>query len=142
MSKYKYGFGSTAKLITVKPSLQAVCKRALGYEVMDATVIQGVRYQAEQDRYFDLEQSKVKWPNSKHNVLVPGSLANAVDIAPYINGKVSWEQVHCLVWAGLMLAAAEEEGVRLRWGGCWSGNPGDIGNQDLNDYVHFELVGG
>jgi peptidoglycan L-alanyl-D-glutamate endopeptidase CwlK len=140
MSKYNYGKSSTAKLKTVKHGLQFVCERALAYGIMDASVIQGVRSGIEQDHYYDTGKSKVKWPNGKHNIKSPDELAKAVDIAPYINGKVSWKKEHCYVWAGLMLAAAKEEGVNLRWGGCWSGKPEDIGNQDFEDLVHFEVM--
>lgn len=140
MNKYAYGFNSASKLITVKKNLQAVCQRALGYGVMDASVIQGVRPQAEQDRYYDLGKSKVKWPNSKHNVLDQLDLAEAVDIVPYINGSISWKQAHCLVWAGLMLAAAAEEGVTLRWGGNWDMDGEPITDQDFQDLVHFEVI--
>lgn len=140
MGKYMYGKGSESQLVTVKTALQGVCKKALSYGVMDASVIQGVRSKEEQNHYFNTGKSKVKWPNSKHNVVAPTELAEAVDIAPFVNGKVSWKKDHCLVWAGLMLAAAKEEGVKLRWGGCWSGEPGDIGNQAFEDLVHFELV--
>jgi peptidoglycan L-alanyl-D-glutamate endopeptidase CwlK len=139
MSKYNYGRGSEAKMSTVKPRLRAVCERALGYGVMDASVIQGVRSRVEQDRYYGTGKSKVKWPNGKHNIEVLGDLASAVDIAPYINGTVSWRKDHCCVWAGLMLAAAKEEGVILRWGGNWDMDGEPITDQDFQDLVHFEL---
>jgi len=139
MTKYSYGLGSIAKLKTVRHSLHRVCERALGYGIMDASVIQGVRGRTEQNHYYDTGKSKVRWPDSKHNIQELVELSAAVDIAPFIDGKVSWDELHCCVWAGLMLAAAKEEGIDLRWGGCWSGEPGDIGKQSLNDYVHFEV---
>ncbi len=52
MNKYSYGSGSVAKLNTVEYKLRTVCRRALGYGIMDASVIQGVRSQEEQNRYF------------------------------------------------------------------------------------------
>ena len=140
MSKYAYGRGSLIKLRTVNRKLWQVCERALGYGIMDATVIQGVRSRAEQDHYYDTGKSKVRWPDSKHNIQLQDVLADAVDIAPYINGKVSWNKLHCCVWAGLMLAAAKEEGVVLRWGGNWDGDSEPITDQIFQDLVHFELL--
>ena len=140
MSKYTYGKGSRSKLKTVKFTLQHVCERALGYGVMDASVIQGKRPKEEQDHYYNTGKSKVKWPDGKHNVIDPAKPAEAVDIAPYINGSVSWKKVHCCVWAGLMLAAAKEEGVELRWGGNWDMDGEPITDQDFQDLVHFEIL--
>jgi peptidoglycan L-alanyl-D-glutamate endopeptidase CwlK len=138
--KYQFGRSSRIELETVKAPLRAVCQRALSYGVMDATVIQGRRPKAEQDRYYALGKSKVQWPNGKHNTLHPEELAEAVDIAPYINGTVSWDWKHCLVWAGLMLAAAAELGYKIRWGGNWNMDGEPVTDQDFQDLVHFEVV--
>ena len=131
---YKFGETSIRRLCTVTKNLDSVCRRALSYGVMDATVIEGSRGAAEQDRYFAIGKSRVKWPNGKHNRLP----SKAVDIAPYVNGAVSWNKNHCLVWAGLMLAAAAELGVTLRWGGNWDMDGEPITDQEFQDLVHFE----
>ena len=137
---YKYGKKSEKCLSTVKSELTNVCRRALSYCVMDASVVEGRRSKEDQDRYFSEGKSRVKWPNGKHNVMCPGDLACAVDIAPYVNGKVSWNKNHCLVWAGLMLAAASEEGVSIRWGGNWDMDGEPVTDQNFQDLVHFELI--
>jgi len=137
---YKFGQKSERHLATVRSELSNVCRRALGYGVMDAAVIQGRRCKAEQDRCFELGKSKLRWPNSKHNVVPPCQLSSAVDVVPCINGAVSWDKSHCLVWSGLMLAAAVEEGVNIRWGGNWNMDGEPITDQNFNDLVHFELV--
>ena len=137
---YKYGKKSEKCLSTIKIELANVCRRALSYGVMDASVVEGRRSKEDQDRYFSEGKSRVKWPNGKHNVMCPGDLACAVDIAPYVNGKVSWNKNHCLVWAGLMLAAASEEGVSIRWGGNWDMDGEPVTDQNFQDLVHFELI--
>ena len=140
MSFYTFGKGSKAQLATVRESLRGVARRALGWGIMDLVVVQGRRSKEEQSRYFDLGKSKVEWPFSKHNVLNPGDEAKAFDIAPYVNGKISWDWKHCLVSAGIILAAAEVEGVSLRWGGNWDMDGEPITDQGFQDLVHFELV--
>ena len=84
---FKFGSKSNQVLATVKTELSDIARKALSYGVMDASAIQGRRSKAEQDRYFSLGKSKVKWPNSKHNVVSPEVLSNALDITPYVNGK-------------------------------------------------------
>ena len=137
--KFNFSNKSKEKLRTVHGNLCEVCKRALSYGVMDFTIVQGVRSQAEQDKYYELGTSKVKWPNSKHNVRDEGELAKAVDIAPFVNGKISWKIEHCLVLAGLVLGAAAELGVDIRWGGNWDMDGEVVTDQSFDDLVHFEL---
>lgn len=139
--RYRFSKNSESKLNTVQNPLQQVCRKALSYGVMDATIIEGRRSKENQNRYFREGKSRLKWPNGKHNVLNPDDLAQAVDIAPFVAGKVSWVKDHCLVWAGLMLAAAAELGVKIRWGGNWDMDGEPVTDQKFQDLVHFELVG-
>jgi hypothetical protein len=92
------------------------------------------RDQAEQDRLYSIEKSKVMWPNSKHNNLP----SMAMDLVPVIGVQASWNHYHCSVLAGLVLAAAKELGVEIRWGGNWDMDYEPITDQDFQDLVHFE----
>jgi peptidoglycan L-alanyl-D-glutamate endopeptidase CwlK len=82
---------SRERLLTCHPELQVfVMKVAEGVEagecegVDDITVLCGWRGEASQNEAFRAGNSKLQWPNSKHNS-VP---SNAVDIAPY---PVDWD---------------------------------------------------
>ena len=132
---YKFGKSSEDRLASVHPDLVRVCRRMLGYGILDATVVQGRRSKEDQDRAFKEGKSKLKYPQSKHN----SDPSDAIDIAPFINGKISWNTQHCLVLAGLMLAAASELGVKVRWGGNWDRDGEPVTDQTFNDLVHFEL---
>ena len=132
---YKFGKSSEDRLSSVHHDLVRVCRRMLGYGILDATVVQGRRSQEDQDRAFKEGKSKLKYPQSRHN----SDPSEAVDIAPFVNGKVSWNTQHCLVLAGLMLAAASELGVKVRWGGNWDRDGEPVTDQTFNDLVHFEL---
>lgn len=74
--------------------------------------------------------------NSKHFAGIDGK-ARAVDLAPY---PVVWTDLKKFaVIAGMMLAAANEMGVKLRWGGNWDGD-NDLHDNKPEDPGHFELA--
>lgn len=119
-------------LATCDVRLQEICNLAI--KVMDFTVITGHRNQQEQDAAFAEGQSKLKWPDGKHNKMP----SRAIDIAPY---PVDWnDAARFNVLAGIMLGIASLQGVNLRWGGNWSGDF-DLKNNKFADIGHFEVKG-
>jgi len=106
---------------------------ALGFE---CTVVEGHRNQAKQNWYYELDKSKVQWPDGKHNTIP----SEAVDVAPYLNGDVSWDKSHCIYFAGVVNGIAATLGVKIRWGGNWDMDAEVITDQDFQDLVHFEQV--
>ena len=134
----EFSFGKTSRmnLYTVHPDLEIVMEDALDVGIIDISIIEGHRGKEKQNKYFDLGKSKVKWQNGKHNK-IPSS---AVDAAPYINGKVSWNKMHCCVLAGIILTCAVKRGIKIRWGGNWDMDSEPITDQDFQDLVHYELV--
>lgn len=138
----KYHFGKTSKgrLSLAVVEIREIMELALSYGIMDFMVVETVRSKASQDRYFLLGKSKVKWPNSKHN-LKPGQVCSrAIDVAPWINGKISWRKEHCLILSGIILAAAAELGYKIRWGGNWDMDGEPITDQQFQDLVHYEYL--
>ena len=136
MVTFKYGYNSEQNLNTCDDRLVLVFRRALELGLMDISIIQGRRGKSEQNRYFTLGKSQVQWPNSKHNPIP----SRAVDAAPYIDGKVSWVKEHCIYLAGIVLAVAKYEGIRMRWGGNWDCDSEPITDQNFQDLVHYELL--
>ena len=113
-----------------------VVRRALGWGVIDFGVAIGHRGQVAQDAAFASGASKKKWPNGNHNAYP----SRAVDLTVLVNGKIQWTpRAPWDILAGVMLAAAAEEGVRIRWGGDWDSDR-DVTDQDFNDLGHFELA--
>lgn len=138
---YTFGTSSQLKLDTVVPPLKELVTRALATGVIDFSVVEGRRERERQDQYFSTGLSKVKWPDSKHNVLKPEDLAKAVDLVPYIHGSgLSYARPHCCVLAGIVLAIASMMGLKVRWGGNWDQDGEPVTDQDFQDLVHFELV--
>ena len=137
---YRFGEVSEKRLKTCTPRIQLVMRAALATGLIDLAVLEGVRSQEKQDEYFRAHKSKVQWPNSKHNIKSPEDKSRAIDIAPFINGKASFDQRHCCFMAGLILGLAKSLGVRLRWGGNWDMDGEPVTDQDFQDLVHFEEI--
>ena len=139
-NKYSYGSTSEKRKSTCDPRLRLILDVALSMGLVDISIIEGERSMLDQNRSFDEGKSKVQWPNSKHNVVRPNMQSLAFDAGPYINGKISYDHKHCCFLAGILIAVGKTFGIKIRWGGCWSGNPEDIGNQRFEDLLHYEIV--
>jgi hypothetical protein len=156
----RFGKTSKTRLSTCHPRLQHVANEALALGVMDITVVCGLRTKAEQDKLYP-KYSKLKWPNSKHNAKEGGE-SMAVDLAPYhpkygyLSGHptqiakiakaegITKAEVTVFIaseynrLAGVVLAAAKANNVKLRWGGDWDGDR-NVFDQSFTDLPHFEL---
>jgi len=135
---YSFGKGSMRHYSTLSYNLQWVFRETLALGLMDFSIICGHRGERDQNVAYRAEpqKSKVRWPNSKHNKIP----SEAGDCVPYINGKSSWNKLHCCVLAGIMLATAKKLGINMRWGGNWDVDGEPITDQKFDDLVHFEEV--
>lgn len=121
---YHFGTKSTSQLLTLHPDLQLVLRFAI--RIYDFSVICGHRGRVQQNQEFDDGDSQVRFPNSYHNTLP----SNAVDIAPYMNGGIPWDnEEEFFFLAGLILAVAELFHIEIEWGGRWG----------MRDLGHFQL---
>ncbi len=153
---YELGKHSRAELVGVHLDAVEVCHDAIGITDQDFTVFDGLRTHAEQVEYVRTGVSKTL--NSKHLKQNDG-FGHAVDLVPYINGKLRWEFRPCLIVAAAVHVAAAELGVELRWGGVWDRRLLELNADDLAgeveaykerrreigrtafiDAPHFELV--
>lgn len=132
---------SFSRLSTCHPELQV-----LFYEVIkhfDCVVLEGYRDQAGQAKAVAEGNSKLAWPNGKHNHMP----SLAVDVAPYHPPTtVNWKDIkRFYFFGGYVLGIArilKEQGKMshsVRYGGDWDMDT-DISDQTFNDLVHFELV--
>ncbi len=131
---YFYSPISEQRLSTADPDLQRVFRKVL--QIVDHAVLEGYRDENKQNQYYKENKSRVQYPKGKHN----GKPSKAVDVAPWVNGKASYQIPHCIYFAGVVMAVAELEGVRLRWGGNWDMDAEVMTDQDFQDLVHFEKV--
>lgn len=138
--KYSYGRKSSGVLVTVSFNLQSVFREALAMGLIDIAAIEGRRAKTRQNRLFKINKSKVQWPDSKHNVLNSNDLAHAVDVAPYVNDKVSDNWYHCIYLAGVIQTCGEKLSIPIRWGGNWDMDGEPITDQDFQDLWHYEDI--
>ena len=114
---YYLGRHSIAELGGVHPELVRVVNAAIRITEQDFTVLDGARTIEEQREYVARGVSRTM--KSRHLIQDDG-YGHAVDLVPYINGKVRWELEPCYVVARAVRQAAQGLGSGIRWGGCWS----------------------
>jgi len=119
---YALGPRSLERLVGVHPDLVRVVKRAIGESPLDFTVLEGLRTVERQKVLF--AKGATRTMNSRHLT------GHAVDLAPVINGQVSWDWPLYHKLALTVLAAAKDEGVPITWGGSWA---------TFKDGPHWEL---
>lgn len=121
---------SQAAYDTLDPRLQKVCDGLLAE--MDVTILEGHRDQAAQEAAVAAGNSKVHWPEGKHN----GQPSKAVDVAPY---PVDWgNKVGFAYMAGIAKGLAAGLGFKLRWGGDFN-RDGNTSNDSFKDLPHLEI---
>jgi len=113
---------SIARLQDVHPDLVRVVNRAAALSDLDFTVLEGRRSQARQKQLFAAGATKTM--NSRH------LSGHAVDLAPMLNGEVSWDWPLYRRLAKIVKDAAALEKVPITWGGDW---------KTFKDGPHWEL---
>jgi peptidoglycan L-alanyl-D-glutamate endopeptidase CwlK len=113
---YSLGSKSLAELQGVHPKLVSLVHHAIGVTSQDFAVHDGLRTIAEQREYVKRGVSKTM--NSMHMKQADG-YGHAVDLVPFINGKLRWEWPAIFPIAAAMQEASIKHGVPVRWGGCW-----------------------
>ena len=101
----------------------------------DITIVEGHRAEARQNQMVAEGKSRLRWPRSRHN----STPSMAVDIAPYVDGTVSWSWdwfpplgVHFkTVWAELQAAGRVNPRHKPTWGADWTGG--------FRDGPHFQI---
>lgn len=108
---FKLSEKSLRRLAGVHPDLVKVVKRAIEITPIDFVVIEGLRTE-ERQKYL-VAKGASKTMNSYHLT------GHAVDIAPLVDGQVSWDWKYYRELAPAMKQAAKELDVDITWGGDW-----------------------
>lgn len=116
-----FGKKSLERLSTCHEDLQRIAHELI--KEMDVTVLCGHRNEADQNAAFINGHSKLRYPNSKHNVLP----ARAMDLAPY---PIDWKDISRFMdMCKRVEAIAKRLGIKIRLGRDFS----------FKDYPHIEL---
>lgn len=126
----KLGKRSKTNLSQAHPLLQELFEEVIKH--YDCSIIQGHRDQETQDKYYHAGQSKLKYPQSKHNK----QPSLAVDAVPY---PIDWKDYKRFYYfGGLVIGIAKTMGIDIRWGGDWDSD-NEFKDQTFHDTPHFEL---
>ena len=126
----RFGTRSKSRLHTCDGRLIELFNKVV--KEFDCTVIEGHRGKDAQNEAYNKGNSKLKFPNGKHNK----SPSVAVDVAPY---PIDWEdrdRFH--YFGGYVLGIAKSLGLNIRWGGDWNQDTQTKDNK-FDDLVHFEI---
>lgn len=113
---YRLGRKSLKELDGVHPALVGVVKGAIKITEQDFTVHDGIRTIAEQEEYV---RTGVSWTMKSLHLPQKDGLSHAVDLVPYINGRLRWEWGPIYMIAKAVQQVARERHVPLVWGGVW-----------------------
>jgi len=139
---YQFSKRSLSNLHGVHPHLVLCAKMALEKQIMDFSVISGVRTIKKQKRLVSIGASKTM--RSKHLEQNDG-YGHAVDLYPY---PIDMEEVRNGNWvevsrfgllAGIMLSCAKDLGLNIKWGLDWD-QDGETLDHNFHDAPHFEIL--
>ncbi len=138
MSDYQFSKSSTKRLKQCHRELITLANEVIKY--FDCTVITGHRTKEVQNKAFDDGNSKLLFPNSKHNVY-PSA---AIDLGYYVKGVgLVQNEIDAAMFCGIVIATAK----RLLTEGKmtypirstdWD-RDGIISDTKFFDFYHFEL---
>lgn len=148
---FKLSARSLRNLQGVNVALVEVVKRAIEITTVDFAVTEGLRSIERQKEL--LAKGATQTMQSKH---ITGK---AVDLAAFIDNRISWEVTLYDEIATAMRQAAIEQSVSIRWGGAWNvpdirywaasmedamnyyvDSRRQVGKRPFIDAPHFELV--
>lgn len=122
MKKFVLGKRSRRNLIGVHPELVGVVEEALEITTVDFAVTDGLRDLERQEELVAKGASKTM--RSRHLT------GHAVDVAAFVDGKISYDWVYYEEIAKAFKLAAARLGVTIEWGGDW---------KSFRDGPHFQL---
>lgn len=127
----KFGTSSKLRLTTCHPDIRAVMNAVI--KRIDFTIISGHRNEEQQEAAHAAGNSQVQWPDSTHN----SDPSEGIDVAPY---PIAWDdRERFTLLAGMILMAAWDMGIDLRWGGDWDRDT-EVKDNKFDDLGHFELA--
>ena len=131
----RYSTRSKSRLATCDKRLQKVFSEVIKH--VDCSILEGHRSKERQNKLYDEQRTKVKYPNGRHN----SNPSKAVDVTPY---PVDWEdRERQTLFAGFVIGIARSMGIKIRWGGNWDmyEEKGRLEVKDnrFDDFPHFEI---
>lgn len=124
----KLGTRSLLRLAEAHPDLRKVIIEAARISDLDFTLLEVLRAPNRQKKLVASGASKTM--KSRHLPHPSDGLSRAVDIAPWVGGKASWDWPLYNRLAPIIKQAAANVGVPIEWGGDW---------RSFKDGPHWQL---
>ena len=127
-----FGRASRTNLRTVEFQGQQLAHRVL--KIKDHSILQGHRPEDEQNAAFDTGNSKLRWPDGKHNRLPSTAMDVQTHPVPEREQELREEQLYLL---GLYRGIGSEMDMEVTTGADWDSN-GEISDNGFDDFFHVE----
>ena len=126
-----FGKESTVRLATCDERLQRLMNEVIKH--VDFSITCGHRGKAAQDKAVKDGNSKVPWPNGKHNK----TPSLAVDVAPY---PLNWNDTEAFtLLSGVVYGVAAVMDIKIRLGADWDGDFNML-EHSFKDRPHVEIA--
>jgi peptidoglycan L-alanyl-D-glutamate endopeptidase CwlK len=125
---WTFGKSSEANAIGVRPPLVACARRALVLSAQDFGIFEGLRDLIRQAALVAAHASRTM---DSHHIPDDEGIGDALDLVPYILGRLQWQTPCALVVAAAMHRASFELQVPIEWGGVWDRKLTDLDPRHL-----------
>jgi len=129
---YRLGTLSNLRLIEVQVDLARVVRRAIELTEQDFQVFEGLR---DIERQRELVAKGASRTLDSYHLADRHGQSHAVDLVPFIAGKVQWQDGPCITVARAMHKAARLFGVPVTWGGVWDNELTKLNADDLEGEI-------
>jgi peptidoglycan L-alanyl-D-glutamate endopeptidase CwlK len=119
---------SNTRLDGAHPDIRRIIERAAAISPIDFTVLEVLRTVEQQRK--NVANGVSRTMRSRHLAHPSDGLSRAVDIAPMIDGEITWAWPIYPKLAAVIKQAAKDVGVPIEWGGDW---------KKLRDGPHWQL---
>lgn len=133
---YRLGTLSSSRLIDVQVDLARCVRRAIEITEQDFQVFEGLR---DIERQRELVAKGASRTLDSYHLADKHGQSHAVDLVPFIAGRVQWQDGPCLAVARAMHRAAKMTQVPVTWGGTW-GLLTELDADDLAGAVHAHVL--
>ena len=129
---YRLGTLSSSRLLDVQVDLARCVRRAIEITEQDFQVFEGLRDIARQR---ELVAKGASRKLDSYHLADKHGQAHAVDLVPFIAGRVQWQDDPCLTVARAMHRASKMTMVPVTWGGVWDLELAKLNADDLDGEI-------